>query len=170
MNWLGLLAALIVALLLQTTVARMGDLPLIDLDLLLVLTLIYGLLAPLHEARLSAWIIGFAADLMTEGPIGVHAFAFGLVGLLLTQMREVINKRLWWGRLLICFLAALSGELLIVFHLRLIQGGQLGTWWHMLASAFSVAMTAALAAALLTLIPSLAPRRYVSQRVPWARK
>ena len=169
MNWVGLVAALLVTLLVQTTLARLGDLPLIELDLLLVLALLYGLLAPVQDARLAALLIGFAVDLTTEGAVGIYAFSFGLTGLLLTWMREVVNRQLWWGRLLITFLAALPGQLLIVLHLRFVQRAALGTVWQMLVSVVLVSATAALVTVLLTFLPPLAPRRHLARRGPWRR-
>ena len=165
MRWAGLVAVLVVTLIAQTTVARAADLPVLETDLLLVLALLYGLLAATVEARLAAWIIGFAADVMTEGAIGLHALAFGLTGLLLTWLRHIVNRQVWWGRLLMCFAAALPGQLLIVAHLHFLQGAQLGSWWDMVSSALRVALSAALFATLLTLIPPLTPRHRLSRSI-----
>ena len=165
MSWVGLLAAVIVTLLMQTTVCRMGDLPLVDLDLMLVLALVYGLLAPVNDARLAGWIIGLATDLMTEGPIGIYALALGLTALLVTLLRETMNRRLWWVRLLIGLLAAVPGQLLVLLHLRFIQGAQVGAWWEMLWSAVILSAAAALLAALITSLPRLAPRHRTTSRI-----
>ena len=165
MSWVGLLAAVIVTLLMQTTVCRMGDLPLIALDLMLVLALVYGLLAPVHDARLAGWIIGLATDLMTDGPIGIYALALGLTALLATQLRETMNRRLWWVRLLIGLLAAVPGQVLVVLHLRFIQGAQGGAWGEMLWSAVVLSAAAALVAALITSLPQLVPRHRTTSRI-----
>lgn len=172
MSWVGLVAALVVTVLLQTTVCRLGDLPLIDLDLMLVLALLYGLMARVHDARIAAWIIGFVCDLTTEGTLGVHALAFGLTGLFLTQMREVANQRLWWGRALVAFLAAVPGQLLVPLHLRFVQGGgtNVGSMWQIFGSAVLISAVAAFLAALVTLLPPLAPRRRMAGGVSWGRR
>jgi rod shape-determining protein MreD len=164
MNWTRLLAVLLVAVLLQATVGRLVDLPLIDLDLLLVVVLVCGLSAPASDARLAALLIGFAADLLSGGPMGVNTFAFGVTGLLVTKLREVINRHAWLGRLVIAFLAALAGEAILVLHLCYLQGVDLGGFTKGLLAAGSIAAPAATAAALLTLLPALAPRR---RRLAW---
>jgi rod shape-determining protein MreD len=168
-NWLAFVAVLLVTLLLQTTVCPLGDLPLIDVDLLLALTLIYGFAAPSADARLAGWIIGCAYDLMTEGPLGLHAFALGLTGLFLTQIRDTFNHHLWWVRLLVGFAAALPGELLIPLHIRFIQGGQITGAWTVVGSAVALAAPAALIAALVTRWLPMAPRRLPHRRASWSR-
>ncbi|MFH1747563.1 MAG: rod shape-determining protein MreD [Planctomycetota bacterium] len=172
MNWMGLLAALVVTVLLQTTVCRLEDIPLIDVDLMLVLALLYGLLAPVNDARIAAWLIGLTCDLTTDGPVGVHALALGLTGLFITQMREVVNQRIWWARALIAFLAALPGQLLIPLHLRYMQnaGANVGSLWAIIISAILISLTAALLLALLTRMPLLSPRRHGVHHLSWGRR
>jgi rod shape-determining protein MreD len=169
MSWLSLLAALVVAVLLQTTVGRMFDLPVVDVDLLLILALLYGLAGPVRDARIATWIIGLARDLTTDGPVGLHAFAFGLTGLLVTKLREVMNRQVWWARVLIGFLAALPGQLLVKLHLVYIQRGAWGDWWDTLTFIALPSATAAVIAAVLTALPPLAPRRGAAHRAAWGR-
>ena len=159
MSWAGLAAAVVVAVLLQTTVCQMGDLPLIDVDLLLTLALVYGLVASADQARIAGWIIGFAYDLTSEGPLGIHAFALGLTALLLTLMRTGVNRNLWRVRLLVCCAAALPGQLLVPLHLRFVQGGNMGSLWQIGLSAVMVSVTAAVLAALITGFPPLSQRQ-----------
>jgi rod shape-determining protein MreD len=169
MNWIGLIAALLVAVLIQTTICPLADLPVVDVDLLLVLALVYGLVAPAQDARLAAFIIGFAVDLTTESALGLRAFGFGLTGLLITQLREITNQRIWWTRLLAGLLAAAPGQLLIVLHLRYIQGIELGNWWSLVFHAIVVAATAALLAALGTAVLRLGQPPHSQRRAAWKR-
>jgi len=169
MSWLGFTAVLVVTLVLQTAVYWVGVLPPYGIDLLLALALVYGLTAPLHEARLAAWVIGLGGDLMTVGPIGVHAVALGLTGLLATRMRETVTRGRWWTRWLIGLVAAVPGQLWVPLHLRFVQGGYAGSGWTMLWSAVWLAATAALLAALVTALPAWAPRRRAMHRSPWLR-
>ncbi len=159
MNWAGLLALTLVAVLLQASLGRLADLPVIELDLLLIITLVCGLITPAHDARLAALLIGFAVDLLSGGTIGLNAFAFGVTGLLVTKFREIINRQVWLGRLLIALLAAMAGQLLLLLELHFVQGVYLGGFAATVWAASRVAAPAALAAALLTLLPQLAPRR-----------
>lgn len=170
MNWLGLIAALVVVFIVQTTLGHLADLPLLEVDLFLVLTLLYGILAASHDARLAGWLIGFAQDIGSTGPIGVHAFALGLTALLATLLRDVINIHVAWGRFLVAAGAALPGQVLILAHLNYVQNAQLGSWWNMLATALAVSLTASLVVTLLTLAPSLTPKRRVARRAPWGRR
>lgn len=159
MSWIAYGVALAVALLLQTTVCRLGEVPLLEADLLLALTLVCGLAAPAHDARLAGWMTGLAMDLMTVGPLGQHAVALGLTAWLLTRLRDTINTELGWVRFLAGFLAALPGQVLLPLHLRLVQGASLVSWWEALGLALQLSLTAALLAAALTGLPPLMPRR-----------
>ena len=167
MMWIGLAAALVVAIVAQTTLCALGDLPLIDLDFPLVLVLLYGLLAPRHDARLAGLIIGFVVDLSTAGPLGVYALAYGLAALLLTKLRDVVNLQLWWGRLLIGWVAGLAGEVLITLHLQIVQGVSLGSSWRAAWLAVMISGVAALLASLLTVLRPLSPKRRLRARSSW---
>jgi rod shape-determining protein MreD len=170
MSWIGFLALLVVSLLLQTTLGRLFGLSLVHVDLMLVLALVYALIAPVNAARLACLFCGLAIDLMTEGPFGIHAFAFGLTGLVLTKLRDTVNRQLWWVRLLIGFVAALAGQLLILLHLRFVQAGHLGSWRGELTLAVLLSAEAALFAALLTQLPPLRPRYHSLARSPRSRR
>ncbi len=160
MNWIGFVALLVVGLLMQTTVNRLLGLTHIHVDLLLVLALVYALLASTPAARLAALFCGLAVDLMTEGSFGIHAFAFGLTGLLLTKLRESANRQLWLVRFLISFVAALAGQLLILLHLRFIQSGYVASWRGEVMLSVLLSAEAAALAALITQLPPLRPRHY----------
>jgi rod shape-determining protein MreD len=164
MNWAKLLVALLLAVLLQATVGRLADLPVIDVDLPLTLLLVCGLIAPTHDVRLAGLLIGFVVDLLSGGPMGVNTFAFGFTGLAITKLRETVNRHMWLGRLLIALLAALACEFVLLLHLHYLQGADLGGFAHAILAAGRIALPAALAAALLTLLPALAPRR---RRLAW---
>jgi rod shape-determining protein MreD len=159
MNWLGFAAAALVTLLLQTAVAWSGLLPAIPIDLLLALALLYGLSAPVHDARLAALAAGLLADLFTLGPVGLRAFAFGLAGLLVTQLRARANRELWWVRLGLGAVAALPGQILILLHFLLLQGAGALTLRDVLGQAVLTSLVAAALAAAVTHFPLLGPRR-----------
>jgi rod shape-determining protein MreD len=164
MNWAKLLAVLLAAVLLQTTLGRLVDVPLVEIDLPLILVLVCGLISPTHDARLAGLLVGGVVDLLSGGPMGVNTFAFGFTALAVTKLRETINRHMWLGRLLIALLAALTCELVLLLHLHYLQGADLGGFAHAVLTACRIAVPAALAAALLTLVPALAPRR---RRVAW---
>jgi rod shape-determining protein MreD len=164
MNWTRLLAVLLLAVVLQATVGRLVDVPIVDFDLLLVLVLVCGLIAPAHDARMAALLIGFTADLLSGAPIGINTFAFGCTGVVITKLREIINRHVWLGRLVIALLAGLAGEIVLALHQSYVQGTVLGGFMQGLLAASRIALPAATAAALLTLMPALAPRR---RRAAW---
>lgn len=164
MNWPKLLAVLLVAVLLQATLGRLLDVPFVEIDLPLTIVLVCGLIAPAHDTRLAALLIGFVVDLLSGGPVGLNAFAFGFIALAATKLREIINRHMWLGRLVIALLAALSGEFILLLHMHYLQGAELGGFARATLTATRIAFPAALIAALLTLLPILAPRR---RRLAW---
>ena len=130
------------------------------LDLLLVFGLVCGLVAPLHEARLAGWIVGFAQDIRAEAPspIGLHALALGLAVLALTHLREMVNREVWWVRWVIAFVAALPAELLVLWHARVFQHANL-SWWQIIGAAVLTAAVAGWLAAVVVGLPSVLGRR-----------
>ena len=128
------------------------------LDLLLVLALFCGLTAPIQEARLAGWCTGFAQDIGSTGPLGLHAVALGLAVYALTHIRELVNRELWWVRWLIAFFVAFPARLLLQLHLRYFQAGS-KLWSEFLIEALVSAAVAALLAAVLPGLPRLFGRR-----------
>lgn len=128
------------------------------LDLFVAFALVCGLSAPLYEARLFGWLTGLLRDVNTQGPIGAHALALGLAGLLLTHLRELVNSEIWWVRWLIGFLAALPGLLgarLYFWFAPQVQLPLLTLLWQTVVTTF----VASLLAALVTELPALLNRR-----------
>jgi cell shape-determining protein MreD len=149
----GFFAALLVALLLQSTVLNAFSVR--PFDLLFALALVCGLLAPVHEARLAAWTCGLVQGLDGISPLGVHALAYGLAGAILTSIRASMNLELWWVRLLIALAAACPAQMLVLLHLRFWEGAATLTLWRILLMAIGTAFAAATLAALLTGFPGL---------------
>jgi len=116
MAWSGFAIALLLAYLLQTGVAALLGVP--CFDAFLVLALLCGLVAPTHDARIAAWIVGLAQDLGGADVLGIHAFTLGLTGLLLTHLRGIGNVSVWWVRGLAAFLAAWPGQVIYLLHLH----------------------------------------------------
>jgi rod shape-determining protein MreD len=129
------------------------------LDLFLTFALLCGLTAPAADARLVGCIAGLAQDVGGDGPLGIHAVALGLAVLLLTRLREVVNRELWWVRWLVGLVVALPAQFLVRLHDRYFQGAAV-SWLHMLGYSLLTAAAAALLAALVLRLPTLfRPRR-----------
>jgi rod shape-determining protein MreD len=157
MPWSVFAAALLAAFVLQTTVIRL--LGVSSLDLLCVLALLCGLLAPTADARIAGWIIGLVQDLGSAQGLGPHAFALGLTAWLLTRLRAWLSVRPVGVRLLACLLAAWPGQFLLLLHAHTLRAGgplELGSW---MLSATMTATWSAVAAVLLTTLPWLAIRK-----------
>ncbi|MBK8914607.1 MAG: hypothetical protein IPM64_08435 [Phycisphaerales bacterium] len=124
MPWRAFFSVLLIVFVLQTAAAR--QLGIESLDLLLAYALFCALALPTGEARVAAMIVGLAQDLGSGGfagsaaPIGASAFCFGVSGLLVTWLRERLNTQIGWVRLLVAFLAAVPGQLLLAGYTH---------WW-----------------------------------------
>ncbi|MBU0639956.1 MAG: hypothetical protein KKB50_13895 [Planctomycetes bacterium] len=181
MRW-GLFAvALLVTYLLQTAVVGHFGVPRAGfpvLDLFLVLGLTCGFarargevhaspgLASIHDARIAAWITGFAQDLASVGPLGIHAVALGLTAFIVTKLRVVVNERLRRVRLVVGFAAAVPAQVLLVVQQRTWSGAAaleratpVDPLWVALTSALLTALLAAAIAALITGALGLSRRR-----------
>lgn len=156
MMWLRFVGALLLGCLLQAA-ASIGRFE--SLDCFLVLTLICGLTMPSAEARLAAWLTGLTQDALTVGPFGAHAFCLGLVGLLTTQFRELINRQLWQARWTAATCAAIPGTVVLVLYLRWHLGAVGGTFWHGTWLIFATSVLAGLLAGLITGLPAFQASR-----------
>ncbi len=164
MRWAYFIIALLLVLVLQTgVVAFLGR----DwLDLLLALALFYGLTAPAPDARLAGLCTGLAQDVRTGGPMGVHALALGLAGLLLTYFREQVNRHVWWARWVIASIAGLAAQFVVLLHQSYVQ--HLGySWGYILLSAALTALVSGLLAALAAGVPHAVRRRRRFSAARW---
>lgn len=157
MPWGVLAGAVLLVYLLQTAVV--GLLGWSWLDLFLMLTLLVALLAPLHDARIAGWLIGFAQDLGSTDAVGIHAFTLGLACLLLTSIRGILNLRVWWSRLLVVFLCAWPAPFLYALHLRFWAGADTVGASDIILGSAAHALLAAAIATVLTAWPTLRFRR-----------
>lgn len=154
MPWSIFTASLIVVFLLQTTLVGRFE-TLASLDLFLVLALVFGLSVPAEDARLGAWLIGFAQDLGSDGALGVHAFSLGIVAIVLTNLRELVQLESWWTRGLVGTLAAVPGMLIYLLHLYLWEGHAAASFVGVVGAAAWMSLLAAVGASLVTGLPWL---------------
>jgi cell shape-determining protein MreD len=157
MAWGGFAIALLLAYLLQTGVASLLHVPLIDC--FLVLALLCGLVGPKHDARIAACIVGLAQDLGSVDALGIHAFTLGLTGLLLTRLREIGNVGVWWVRGVLAFLAAWPGQMIYLLHLHYWAGHASASFSELVVAATLTALFAALLAMLIHGLPWVMFRR-----------
>jgi cell shape-determining protein MreD len=157
MAWGGFAVALILAYLVQTGLAAVVNLAWFDAFLLVAL--LCGLLAPVHDARIAAWITGLVYDLGSADVLGIHACTLGLTALLLTRLREVGNIGVWWVRLLAGFLAAWPGQLVYLLHLHYWAGHGAASLGGLIAHAALTGLVAAVIATALSFLPRLFQRR-----------
>jgi rod shape-determining protein MreD len=151
MAWGIFWLVLAVVFVLQTTVLHLLGLE--SVDLLLALALVCALTAPVLDARLAGWCAGFAQDIGGAHPLGLHAFALGLVALVMTYLRDLVNQQLWWARWLLMFVVTFPAELLIHLHLYAARGPLI--WSAAIGDALA---TTVVAATLVTILLALAGR------------
>jgi len=59
-------------------------------DLLLLLAMLIIFWAPADQALLACWLLGLLKDITSQAPLGSYSFTFGLLGLMLIRLREVL--------------------------------------------------------------------------------
>jgi rod shape-determining protein MreD len=92
MRWLPFMILACIGVVLQTTVVHRLQINHVSLDLIFILAAYYALNAPTADAKIAAWLLGFSADLVDPGPLGVMAFCFGLTALLVVQFRDTMFR------------------------------------------------------------------------------
>jgi rod shape-determining protein MreD len=165
MRWTLFFILLVLAYVAQT--ALLPQLALPWLDLLLATALVCGLAAPAVDARLAGWIVGFAKDIDTDMPIGLHAFVLGLAVLALTHLRELVNLNLWWVRWLVGFVVAFPAEVFVRVYHNLSVGAGLSIAQILGWSLTSSVVAAFLATFVLALPMAFRPRRRRSAAGRW---
>jgi rod shape-determining protein MreD len=150
-------------LLLVVTLLQTAVVPVLGLrsyvDLLAILTLCVGFMAPLHFAQLAGWMIGLVYGLATLSPLGVHAFALGLAAWIVTLLRGPLNADLWWLRVAVGLAAIWPAQLVIALHARIWEDARPESLAGMIAGTFLRSASAALLAAFITLVPGMLRRR-----------
>jgi len=92
MRWIGFLILLALAAVLQSTVVSWIRIQRIGPDLVFLLALFYLLYAEPLDALIVAWLAGLTLDLFSQVRLGTFAFSFGLVGLVLVRLRQLVFR------------------------------------------------------------------------------
>ena len=148
MRWFIFSILVLVTLVLQVGLGRfMGIGPQrIMPDLLLLMAIVTAFRADSEEAPIACWFFGLAKDLTSQAPLGIYAFSFGLLAMLIVRMRDML-----YGENLLTQAALVLVGSFIVEHLALgaciIKGSYREINYASLAMGmmFSALFTAALA-------------------------
>lgn len=156
MRWGVLVFALFAVMVVQPAVV--GFLPAAlarSIDLFLLLAIACALLAPAGRAPLAACIIGFGQDLLSSGPVGVHAAGLALGALLVVRLRVWVNYDVWWVQVLLGVILGLTtllvSAVLTGLNVRLWHGTESHIWSDARAGFVAALLAAGLAAAVLQL-------------------
>jgi hypothetical protein len=147
MPWGRFALGLVLVLLLQTTLVRFIDLPAIDLFLAYALLVCF--VAPLHDARLGAFLAGLVQDLASDDALGVHAVALGAAAVVMTRLRVVSHVAPFRVRLAVATLAAVVGLLIPALHATWWRGAAVASLWDELRLLLLSAVLASAVAAYL---------------------
>ncbi len=88
MRWLPFIILAYISILLQTTVVERLEISHVRPDLVFIMAVFYALHAASPDAMIAAWTLGFVTDLCGSGHLGVFAFSYGLMALLIVQLRD----------------------------------------------------------------------------------
>jgi rod shape-determining protein MreD len=59
-------------------------------DLLLLLAILLIFRAPADQALLACWLLGLLKDITSQAPLGSYSLTFGLLGIMLIRLRELL--------------------------------------------------------------------------------
>ena len=117
MHWLRFAGVILIATVLQLSnvldliaLTRFNIKP----DLLLILMVFFAIHCKTHDAIITAFVIGFAAD-MCGGVLGSHIISYGLLGSLLAYIRQMIVIKKMVQQAATIFVIGVSAGLLVQF-------------------------------------------------------
>ncbi len=85
-------------------------------NLLLLLVVFISLSAPREEALLGCFLIGALQDLIALQPVGLFAFSYGMVAILVTSMAEMVRRNHPLTHLTFTFIGGSVMGMLLIVH------------------------------------------------------
>src|SRR5207302_11297496 len=67
-------------------------------------------------ALLACFLLGFMQDLLTQAPLGLNAFAYGAIGILVIAMQEVVYREHFLTHLMLGFVGGLVYAAIVYAH------------------------------------------------------
>jgi rod shape-determining protein MreD len=118
MRWFAFLVLCGLVLTLQTTIAPRCEIGGLRPDWILVIVVFFALHARPRDAILGAWLVGFAADLLTVERLGLLSFSYALAALLVATIREAIFRHEILTQIIVTFAIALTLQVLWTVYRR----------------------------------------------------
>lgn len=121
MRWITFAILACITIVLQTTIVYRLELSQGAPDLMFIVAMLYALHAPTPDAMIAAWLLGFITDLFWPGRLGVHAFTYGLLALVVVQFRDSMFRDHPLTALFVTLVCAwlvhlLAGVHYLIFH------------------------------------------------------
>lgn len=109
-------------------------------DFLLILLVFFAINCDTYDAVIASFAIGFAADI-TGAVMGPFFLAFGILGSVLTHIRQIILlKRTLHQAIIIFVVGFLAGAIAQLLALFKIQAGPSFSFWHLIGTALYSAL------------------------------
>ncbi len=90
MKWTPFAIIAAMMIIAQTTLADRLAVFQIRPDWMIVLVVFYALYAVRRDACMGAWILGMLVDLSSIEPLGIHAFAFTTIAMIVNSVRHLV--------------------------------------------------------------------------------
>ena len=147
MRWFGFAILALGALVVQTGASRVFSLGSgrIMPDLLLLVAVVLAFRAEGDSAMLACWLLGLLKDLTSEAVLGSYALSFGVLALVILQLREFLYGERLLTMMLLVFVSSFALEQ-FAFLIYLLKGEPIGDQYgkFSLAMFFSSLLTSAL--------------------------
>jgi rod shape-determining protein MreD len=96
-------------------------------DVMLLVAVAGGIVGGPTRGAVVGFAAGLAIDLFLQGPLGLSALVFCLVGYAVGNVSNAVLRAAWWIPLLTTLLASAGGELLYALAATMVGGGHLIT-------------------------------------------
>ena len=96
-------------------------------DVMLLVAVAGGIASGPTRGAVVGFASGLAIDLFLQGPLGLSALVFSLVGYAVGNVSNAVLRAAWWIPLLTTLLASAGGELLYALAATMVGGGHLVT-------------------------------------------
>ncbi len=119
MPWIAVISTILCISLIQTTLLLYVNILGVHPDLFIIFLVYVSLNSDLERSFHANWAIGLAKDFFSEGPFGLNAIIFVLMGYIISMVKDTIFRKHLTTQILVTLTISIFYNLLYIFMLSI---------------------------------------------------